>query len=99
MAKVISVRNVYTGKEYNVCVRHNKSGVIGDVQTQMGRHDGVCFFCQGGFDLPDEKIESMRQEAALAGDKQTVKFCVRALNGVKNARAECFIMTHNARVE
>lgn len=40
-------------------------------------------------DITDEQIRSLRTEAGSAGDREQVEICTRALNGDRQARAEC----------
>jgi len=41
------------------------------------------------FDITDEQIEALRDEAGSAGDNAQVALCDRALDGDDEARAEC----------
>lgn len=57
--RTIRVRNVYTGQQSVLCVRHEKANVVGsavhemvgDVQVQGPGPDGACEACEAG--LPD----------------------------------------------
>ena len=39
--------------------------------------------------ITDAQIETLRDEAAAAGDRAQVEICNRALNGSQRARREC----------
>lgn len=77
-------------------------GGCGDVGPVAAHHNGVPY-CQGCEDAPseadderecllraaDDRIAALRTESAIAGDREQVALCDRALNGDEAARDEC----------
>jgi hypothetical protein len=53
MKKVISTKNVYTGRERDLCRRHYKAQANGDIQVQHGLHASP-----GGCDACREELEA-----------------------------------------